>query len=148
MIALPLPANHLGRASSLSIRPYVRFMTRTLPLLLAWLIGGGAAVGTAYGEPFLPASDNQVIERLPYKAADPAMAELQAERYQLRQQPDNLRLALRIARRYIELGRVNGDPRYAGYAQAALMKWWNLERPPHEVLLLRATLRQHVHDFD
>src|SRR5262249_26811028 len=27
-------------------------------------------------------------------------------------------------------------------------QWWNLERPPHEVLLLRATLRQRVHDFD
>jgi predicted Zn-dependent protease len=126
-------------------------MTRTLLQLLTALaiaIAAGAVTGTAYAEPFLPASDDQVLERLPYKATDPAMAELRAERSQLREQPDNLRLALRIARRYTELGRINGDPRYAGYAQAALMSWWNLERPPQEVLLLRATLRQRVHDFD
>src|SRR5579872_7118641 len=102
---------------------------------------------TAQAEPFLPASDAQVLERLPYKAGDPLMAELRTERSRLRDQPDNLPLALRIARRYIELGRINGDPRYAGYAQAALMPWWNLERPPNEVLLLRATLRQRVHEF-
>jgi tetratricopeptide (TPR) repeat protein len=102
----------------------------------------------ALAEPFLPTSDAQVLERLPYKAGDPVIAELRAERLQLSEQPDNLRLALRLARRYIELGRVNGDPRYAGYAQAALMRWWNLEVPPTQVLLMRATLKQRVHDFD
>jgi tetratricopeptide (TPR) repeat protein len=104
--------------------------------------------GAVQGEPFLPTSDKQVIERLPYKAGDPVMTELRAERAQLRTQPQNIRLALRLASRYIELGRINGDPRYAGYAQSALMPWWNLERPPKEVLLLRANLRQHVHDFE
>jgi tetratricopeptide (TPR) repeat protein len=102
----------------------------------------------ALGAPFLPTTDAQVLERLPYKAGDPVMAELRAERLQLSEQPDNLRLALRLARRYIELGRVSGDPRYAGYAQAALMRWWDLEAPPRDVLLMRATLRQRVHDFD
>src|SRR5262249_52399811 len=61
---------------------------------------------------------------------------------------DNLRLAVRVAQRFIELGRINGDPRYAGYAQATLAPWWNLERPPEQVRLLRATLRQRNHDFD
>jgi tetratricopeptide (TPR) repeat protein len=102
----------------------------------------------ALAAPFLPTTDAQVLERLPYKAGDPVMAELRAERLQLSEQPDNLRLALRLARRYIELGRVSGDPRYAGYAQAALMRWWDLEAPPRDVLLMRATLRQRVHDFD
>jgi len=103
---------------------------------------------TAQALPFVPTRDDQVIERLPYKTGDPVMVELRAERAQLSNQPDNLRLAVRLARRYIELGRINGDPRYAGYAQAALMPWWNLERPPQDVLLLRATLRQRVHDFE
>lgn len=116
-------------------------MTRTL--LLAMLL-----CASAYAEPFLPTNDDQVIEHLPYKATDPVVAELREKRSRLLEEPDNLRLALSVARHYIELGRVNGDPRYAGYAQAALMKWWNLERPPNEVLLLRATLRQRVHDFD
>src|SRR5262245_2036041 len=96
---------------------------------------------SVHAEPFVPTGDDQIIERLPYKAGDPVMAELRAERDQLRQQPENLRLASRLASRYIELGRVNGDPRYAGYAQSALMPWWNLQQPPREVLLLRASLR-------
>ena len=54
----------------------------------------------------------------------------------------------RLARGYLELGRVTGDPRYAGYAQAALAPWWDLNQPPQEVLVLRATLRQRVHQFD
>jgi len=119
-------------------------MTRATIVLATLAVLAG---GSADGEPFVPSSDAQVLERLPYKAADPVMAQLRAERDQLRQEPQNLRLAVRLAGRYIELGRVNGDPRYAGYAQAALMPWWNLERPPAAVLLLRANLRQHVHDF-
>jgi predicted Zn-dependent protease len=43
---------------------------------------------------------------------------------------------------------VSGDPRFAGYAQAALAPWWERSDPPSEVLLLRATLRQRVHEFD
>lgn len=114
--------------------------------LLAVLVALTCTAGHA--QPFLPSADDQIIERLPYKATDPVMAELRAARAQLSQQPDNLRLALRLASRYVELGRINGDPRYAGYAQAALMPWWNREHPPQEVLLMRATLRQRIHDFD
>jgi Tfp pilus assembly protein PilF len=114
-----------------------------LPFLIAMTV-----CSAALAQPYLPARDDQVIERLPYKAGDPVMAELRAERSRLTEQPDNLRLAVRLARRYVELGRITVDPRYAGYAQAALMPWWNLERPQQEVRLLRATLRQRNHDFD
>src|SRR5262249_43600551 len=40
------------------------------------------------------------------------------------------------------------DPRFLGYAQAALAPWWNLQAPPVDVLVLRATIRQSNHDFD
>jgi hypothetical protein len=53
-----------------------------------------------------------------------------------------------VAQGYLELGRVSGDPRYAGYAEAALAPWWHLDQPPQEVLVLRATLRQRMHLFD
>jgi tetratricopeptide (TPR) repeat protein len=46
------------------------------------------------------------------------------------------------------LGRVSGDPRYAGYAEAALAPWWQLNQAPQEVLVLRATLRQRMHQLD
>jgi Tfp pilus assembly protein PilF len=107
-----------------------------------------AAMTPAPAAPFIPESDGQVLEHLPFAANDPAMRELRALRVLLRNEPENLPLALRLARRYLELGRVTGDPRYAGYAQAALAPWWDLNQPPEEVLLLRATLRQRVHQFD
>lgn len=40
-----------------------------------------------------------------------------------------------------------GDPRLLGQAQAVLAPWWTLESPPAQVRLLRATLRQAVHEF-
>jgi len=76
------------------------------------------------------------------------MRELRTLHSELNREPDNLPLALRLARGYLELGRVTGDPRYAGYAQAALTPWWQLDQPPQEVLVVRATLRQRMHQFD
>ena len=40
-----------------------------------------------------------------------------------------------------------GDPRYLGYAQAALAPWWDLPEPPVEVQVLRAGLAQFSHNF-
>ena len=76
------------------------------------------------------------------------MRELRAMHGQLAREPNNLPLALKVARQDLELGRVTGDPRYAGYAEAALAQWWRLDQPPQEVLVLRATLRQRTHQFD
>ena len=79
---------------------------------------------------------------------EPALRELRVLQAQLAQRRDNLSLAVEVARRYVELGRVSADPRYAGYAQAALAPWWDLRSPPRDVLVLRATLHQRVHRFD
>lgn len=105
-------------------------------------------VTAAMAVPYLPQSDTQVLERLPFAPTDPSARELRALREELARQPQRLDLAVEIARRYTELGRVKGDPRFAGYAQAALANWWEQSEPPSEVLLLRATLRQRNHDFD
>jgi hypothetical protein len=102
----------------------------------------------ALAAPFVPSNDSQVLERLALSAKDPAMRELRAMRLALVRQPENLPLAIQVARRYSELGRATGDPRFSGYAQAALTPWWGLANPPGAVLLLRATLRQRVHEFD
>lgn len=115
------------------------------PLLLVLTLGLAAP---ASAEPFVPTDDAQVVERLPFRPGDPVMRELGVLRAELARRPDNLPVAVALARRYVELGRVTGDPRYAGYAQAALRPWWELREPPRDVLVLRATLRQRVHDFD
>jgi tetratricopeptide (TPR) repeat protein len=106
-----------------------------------------AAPSLAAAAPFVPASDGEVLERLAVSPSDPLLRELRALQEQLRRTPDNLVLAVRIARGYLELGRLTGDPRYAGYSEAALTPWLHLADPPPEVLVLRATLRQRSHQF-
>ena len=102
----------------------------------------------AIAAPFVPTSDSQVLERLPFTPNDPAVRDLRSLHSQLTHEPENLPLALRLAQGYLELGRVTGDPRYAGSAQAALAPWWRLEQAPQAVMVLRATLRQRLHQFD
>ena len=108
----------------------------------------GSACAAAMAAPFVPQSDGQVLERLPFAPSDPVLRRLRALNGQLTRAPNDLPLAVMVAQGYSELGRVTGDPRYAGYAQAALAPWWSLERAPQEVLVLRAALRQRMHKFD
>lgn len=103
---------------------------------------------TLYTGSFVPTDANQVLEKLPLAATDSQLRELQGLRRQLADRPDDLKLALQVARRNLEIGHAEADPRYYGYAQAALAPWWNQDLPPPEVLLLRAVLRQNRHDFD
>jgi hypothetical protein len=89
-----------------------------------------------------------VLERLPFKPNDPIARELAQLRAELRSNPRNLDVAVNLARRYYELVSEEGDPRYLGYAQAALAPWWEMPVPPVEVQVLRASLSQFRHDFD
>jgi hypothetical protein len=57
-------------------------------------------------------------------------------------------LAVQLARRYHEEVAAEGDPRYIGYAQAALAPWWNEAEPPVPVRVVRAILKQFSHGFD
>jgi len=114
-----------------------------VPAIIAVLLPAGAI----RAEPFVPESDDQVLEHLP-SSGSPAVRELRRMRQQLQGRPEDLALAVQLATRYLKLAREESDPRYLGYAQAALHPWWELQAPPPEVLLLRATLRQNRHEFD
>jgi Tfp pilus assembly protein PilF len=102
--------------------------------------------GVALAAPHVPVDGNQIVERLPSRA-DPVQRELRRLRSELSAHPQDLRLASSLAQRYIEQARIEGDPRYLGYAQAALAPWWTVAAPPDPVLVLRATLRQSTHQF-
>ena len=102
----------------------------------------------ATASPFSPTDDAQVLERLPYRPTDPTIRELRRLRTELAGDPNNSTLAARLAQRYIEQGRAEGDPRYLGYAQAAIAPWLGIPKPPSNILILRATIRQSQHDFD
>ena len=76
------------------------------------------------------------------------MREVRELRRALAAQPDDADTAVRLARRYYEEVAAEGDPRYVGYAQAALAPWWDLPAPPPQVRLQRAVLLQFSHQFD
>lgn len=88
-----------------------------------------------------------MLERLPVRPGDPVARELREMRAELARDPGNLEMALRLARRYFELANAEGDPRYVGYAQAALKPWWDLPAPPLDATVMRAILKQYSHDF-
>jgi hypothetical protein len=118
-----------------------RAAIRTLVAALLACAGAGA-----HAAPRLPASGAEVLEVLPWRA-DPQQRELRTLRARLQEAPRDLPRAVEVARHYIEAGRREADPRYYGYAQAALGPWWNLAAPPPQVRLLRATLLQSEHRF-
>lgn len=120
-------------------------MIRRLSVALG-LVATAAVAETAAAAPFRPSDDAQVLERLP-TAGSRTARELRRLHAELASSPQNLTLALRVAKRDIAVARGEGDPRYNGYAEAALRPWSKLSNPPSGVIVLRATLRQARHDF-
>jgi tetratricopeptide (TPR) repeat protein len=114
--------------------------TFALILLITWSLVGHAA-------PYLPNDDAKVLERLPFKATDQAARELRELRASLAANPDDADRAARLARRYFRIAMAEGDPRYIGYAEAALRRWWERTDAPHKVVKMRALLKQYKHDF-
>jgi Tfp pilus assembly protein PilF len=100
----------------------------------------------AHAAPHIPADERTVLERLPAKPNDPVMRELRGLRAALAAQPQDAGLASRLALRYFDLASAEGDPRYVGYAEAALQPWRNSDAPV-QVLFARGVVRQYRHDF-
>lgn len=98
--------------------------------------------------PYLPKDDSVVLERLPTRPGDPVATELRRLRAEAAVAPADPAAAVRLARRYFDLAMAEGDPRYVGYADAALRPWRRATEPPVEVLVMRGLLRQYRHDFD
>lgn len=129
------------------MRSVTRPHRSVLGVVLALACGCSRGPDTA-STPFTPPSDTAVLEQVPARATDARARERAALRQELDARPRQLELALRLARLELKEGRARGDPRHLGWAQAALAPWWDEPQPPHEVLVLRATLRQSRHEFD
>ncbi|HUD33394.1 MAG TPA: hypothetical protein VMR43_10335 [Variovorax sp.] len=115
-----------------------------MPALLAWL----ACVASAQAFPRVPASDDVVVEKLPFVAGW-ANDERRLRR-ELAQRPRDPDTAIAVARSYLELARSQGDARYAGHAIGALQAWQPITAPgtPASVMVMHATVAQFLHDFD
>lgn len=115
-------------------------------LLLSALLCFSALQAAA--APRLPTDAREVLERLPISPGDPVAAELRRLRAAAAAAPAEPTATVALARRYFELSMALGDPRYVGYAEAALVPWRSATRVPAGVLVLRALLLQYRHDFD
>jgi tetratricopeptide (TPR) repeat protein len=114
---------------------------------LLFLAAAGASVSiTARAEPLVPTRDDEVVETLPGDARQRA-ADRRA-RQSLAARPTDAAVALQTATRQLALARATGDPRPAGLALSALSGFTDDKAAPAAVLVLRATLLQHLHDFD
>src|SRR5262245_52366336 len=96
--------------------------------------------------PYRPSDDATVLVTVPPAAASTQSAFRDAQNA-LAANPNDLNLALEVARAAIRDGRASADPRRYGQAQAALAPWWSIPNPPMSVRVLRAIIRQSLHDF-
>ena len=104
-------------------------------------------ISNAIATPYIPSSLEQVLETIPSNASI-ASKEFKNLRIALNAKPNNPELATQLAEKFIERSRIEGDPRYLGYAQAVLAPWWKMNEAPVKVMVLRATLLQSTHHFD
>ncbi|MEN9631487.1 MAG: hypothetical protein RJA10_4715 [Pseudomonadota bacterium] len=120
--------------------------TRRSPGLVSGLLLALCAAAAA-AAPYKPQDDQQVLLRLPAGASSRSgpVAELQR---QLARNPRQPELAAQVARHHLQRLVAEGDPRFAGRAQAALAPWWADPAPPPELRVARAVLRQFQHEFD
>lgn len=119
------------------ISPLLRTITAVLLLSAA----------TAIAEPYKPLSASEVLERLPLKKGDARARALAADRARLAAAPHDSVRAMRVARAYYDLAGAEGDPRYIGYAEAALAPWAAVADAPADILYMRGKLLQWRHDY-
>ncbi|MGH8721615.1 MAG: hypothetical protein ACREU4_06500, partial [Burkholderiales bacterium] len=117
-----------------------------LQLLLRLVLCLGMSAGAA-AAPRVPADESEVLEKLSLMRDSPKAAALRGLRDRVAAAPADPGPAAALARRYFGLAMADGDPRYVGYAQAALQRWGDADAPPG-ILVARAMLRQYRHDFD
>ena len=108
---------------------------------VAMLVASAAAAA-----PYRPSDDGTVLVTVPHATASMQIAFRNAQNA-LAANPNDLNLALDVARAAIRDGRASADPRRYGQAQAALAPWWSIPNAPMSVRVLRAIIRQNLHDF-
>lgn len=105
----------------------------------------------AQAAPYTPASDAEIVERLPGRA-NPAIRRVDSLRKQLAARPEDSGLRVEIARRYFDMAMALGDPRYVGYASAAIAPLAKtapaIANTRADYLLVLGLIQQFSHDFE
>lgn len=130
------------------MHPVVERTLRACAFVALGMLGVHIAQATASdpNPPYVPASDQTVLERLP-STSDPRVRRFDAIRRQVAAKPGDLRAAVALANAYLNYGRDTGDARYLGRAQAVLAPWLARRPAPVDALLVSATILQSRHQF-
>src|SRR5689334_8551230 len=80
----------------------------------------------AGSEPYVPTSDDVVLEQVPAAAE---VRELEPLRQKLLASPSDVTVATQLATAYLKIGRETADPRFTSYAQATLEPWLKSPSP-------------------
>lgn len=97
--------------------------------------------------PFTPASDSEVVERLPL-ASDPSARRVESLRRQLAARPGDNALRIEVARQYFELAMAQGDPRLVGYAAATIASMAATAADNADYWFIQGLLQQYSHNFE
>ena len=81
-------------------------------------------------------------------ASDPAIRRVDSLRKQLAARLDDVALRVEIARHYFDLAMVQGDPRYLGYASAALAPLAKTNPDNADYAMVRGLIQQFSHEFE
>ncbi|HEX7437628.1 MAG TPA: hypothetical protein VF308_13040 [Caldimonas sp.] len=122
---------------------------RTLTHLTGALIAGlfmSILAAHVHAAPINPTRDDEVVEILP--AVSGNRSEERRARKELASRPRDPVLAVAVATRYLAQAHELGDPRFAGLAMAAIGAWTDAATMPPDVLMMKATLQQYLHEFD
>ncbi len=111
-------------------------------------LAGLPFASSARAAPRLPENDKVIVEKLPIRANDPQARQLRELRAAQSANPNDRDTAVKLARAYFDMVSAEGDPRYMGYAEAAIRPWTSLADPPTDIILMRALIRQYRHEFD
>lgn len=120
---------------------------RNSSIMMATLVAS-LCVGVAVGERrvYVPTEDDTVIETLRTRPFGKTDAELR--RLRSNSTPDDPAEAFRLARLHLDRYRLDQDPRDLGNVEALIKPWTGGHNELAEALILRATVRQSLHDFD
>lgn len=116
---------------------------RCLVSKMTFALGFSLIFSAAWAAPRQPVADSEVLEKLPWRAADNrALAEYRSAAAKA---PTDPAPATRLAIQYFDLAMAQGDPRYIGYAEAVVSRFTNAM--PADMRVVRGQLLQYRHDF-
>jgi Tfp pilus assembly protein PilF len=119
-------------------------LNRLLRLLVLAVLLAGSPISAA---PYRPTDAAAVLERLPFNKGDERTRALAADRARLAAAPRDPVLAMKVASAYYALAGAEGDPRYIGYAEAALAPWAADQNAPADIPYMRGKLLQWRHEY-